>query len=66
MPLDIQLDDVKLSQISGWKVASTGTTANGQSGQCRLRYQQSSFEVRFRLPFRLFGVLDHVYEPVMI
>lgn len=39
MPLDVQLDDVKLNQISGWKVA----TAAG--GACRLRYQQTAFEV---------------------
>jgi transmembrane protein 132 len=45
MPLDIQLDDVKLNQISGWKVMASN---NGPpSNQCRLRYQQSSFEVRF-------------------
>ena len=45
MPLDIQLDDAKLNQISGWKVmaaSSNGPPAN----QCRLRFQQSSFEVR--------------------
>jgi transmembrane protein 132 len=39
LPLDIQMDDVKLNQINGWKVPSTG------SQQCRLRYQQTSFEV---------------------
>jgi hypothetical protein len=52
MPLDIQLDDVKLNQISGWKVMASATSSNGGPGnQCRLRYQQSSFEVRFSFFF---------------
>jgi hypothetical protein len=47
MPLDIQLDDVKLNQISGWKVMAASAANGGSANQCRLRYQQSSFEVRF-------------------
>lgn len=53
MPLDIQLDDVKLNQISGWKVMASNSGATG-GNQCRLRYQQSSFEV-----FARFYAEDH-------
>ena len=49
MPLDIQLDDVKLNQVSGWKVANTGNYGANGGSQCRLRYQQTAFEVRFIL-----------------
>ena len=51
MPLDIQLDDVKLNQVSGWKVANTGNYGANGGSQCRLRYQQTAFEVRFILHY---------------
>jgi len=38
LPLDIQVEDVKLNQIHGWKVPA-------DRNQCRSRYQQSLFEV---------------------
>jgi Transmembrane protein family 132 len=38
LPLDIQVEDVKLNAIHGWK-------APADRNQCRSRYQQSLFEV---------------------
>lgn len=43
LPLDIQLNDAKLNQISGWKVPFASSSGGGS--QCRLRYQQTPFEV---------------------
>lgn len=45
MPLDVQLDDVKLNQIAGWRVASAASPP-AAGAACRPRYQQTPFEVR--------------------
>ena len=38
LPLDIQVEDVKLNAVHGWKVPA-------DRNQCRSRYQQSLYEV---------------------